>query len=72
MEGSIQGGSIAQTRVPGNGNNPWDGDSPAHRHLNVTQLGDGILGGALAQYDGPMRSGRAGGIVDKLKAMLRG
>lgn len=41
------GSKAAGAKLPSNPNYPWGGDSPMHRHQDVTQLSDGtgISGG---------------------------
>ncbi|PNY26521.1 Uncharacterized protein TCAP_03553 [Tolypocladium capitatum] len=46
--------------LPTNANYPWGGDSPAHRHQNVTDLGEGIVNDVVGQEpqdDGDVWSG---------------
>ncbi|PHH90007.1 hypothetical protein CDD83_4740 [Cordyceps sp. RAO-2017] len=51
-----QFGSGAQgTKAPSNPNYPWGGDSPVHRHQNVTQLSDGIIDVRTEEDDDDLR-----------------
>ncbi|KAF4510084.1 hypothetical protein G6O67_002004 [Ophiocordyceps sinensis] len=54
----------SETPLPGNPNYPWGGDSPVHRHQNVTELSHGIMSGALEQ------SRRMSKVVGRLRAVL--
>lgn len=63
------GKKAPDNELPENPNYPWGGDSPLHRHRNVTELGDGLDAGAKRIRSS--WSSRLGRIVDKVKRVWK-
>ncbi|ODA78737.1 hypothetical protein RJ55_06120 [Drechmeria coniospora] len=62
---------LPETHLPDNANYPWGGDSPVHRHQNVTELGEGIVNGKAPQDAGTALPRRTR-IFDRLKILWQG
>ncbi|KOS20058.1 hypothetical protein ESCO_005723 [Escovopsis weberi] len=59
---------ISEAQLPDNPNYPWGADSPLHRHQNVTNLSNGLIGKTNAKKWIPA----LGRVVRKMAAAFRG